>query len=71
LKESQKITDFSKFVPTILKYLYDEDLLSEEFLLKWDDDHIDGIKEHFLFSQERNKEFKIMSQPILEWLKSN
>lgn len=66
-----KENSYEKYIPTILKFFYDEDLLSEEFLLDWDEGKLqDEFKKNFLFNEEIDNAFKKSSEEILKWLKS-
>jgi len=60
---------FDKYISTILKLFIDEDLLTPEFLVEWDKDALEGLKNHFLFNSENNERFKTAAHDILEWLK--
>lgn len=70
LLEKHKECDFEKYIPTILKFFYDEDLLSEDFLLEWESGkYREQEQKNFVFKQETNENFKKFSQQILTWLK--
>jgi len=67
-----KDLSFEKYVPTILKLFYDEDLLSEDLLVDWDDGKLtDTLKKDYRYSEEINEKFKEASRPIIDWLKSS
>ena len=61
---------FEKYVPTILKFFYDEDLLTEEFLVSWDDGKINSkLIMDFRYQKSVDDRFKGLAKPILNWLK--
>ena len=61
---------YEKYIPTILKFFYDEDLLSEEFLLAWEEGKYKGSEEKsFVYDNEVDEAFKKSSQQILTWLR--
>ncbi|EAS01319.2 domain found in IF2B/IF5 protein (macronuclear) [Tetrahymena thermophila SB210] len=59
--------DFTPYVPTILKYFYDADLLSEDFLKNYAESKI-NLSEHYLYDAERIKKFAEAAQPFLDWI---
>jgi len=62
--------DFEKYIPTIVKFFYDEDLLSEEFLLDWDKGKFGPqLIMDFRYQKSVDERFKAASKPILKWLK--
>lgn len=62
--------DFEKFIPTILKFFYDEDLLSEEFLIDWDSGRFNPLLiMDFRYQKSVDEKFKACSKPIIKWLK--
>lgn len=68
--DKHKEHGFEKYIPTILKFFYDKDLLSEEFLLAWDDGKYKGAEEkNFIYKEEIDEIFKKNSQQILTWLR--
>jgi len=61
--------DFEKYIPTILKFFYDEDLLSEEFLLDWDKGKFNPMLiMDFRYQKSVDEKFKAASKPIIKWL---
>jgi len=61
---------FEKYVPTILKFFYDEDLLTEEFLLDWEKGKYNTkFIMDFRYQKPVDERFKAASKPILDWLK--
>jgi translation initiation factor 5 len=62
--------DFEKFIPTILKFFYDEDLVSEEFLIDWDKGRFNPLLiMDFRYQKAVDEKFKNCSKPIIRWLK--
>jgi len=67
-----KDVQWEKYIPTILKLFYDEDLMSEDFLLGWDDKKLDEVlRKDSRFNQEIDDKFKGASKDILNWLRSS
>jgi len=55
--------DYEKFVPTIIKFFYDEELFTEKFLLEWKDGkHEDKLKGDFRYNQDNDAKLKIMAK---------
>lgn len=53
--------DWKKFIPTILKKFLDQEVFTEEFLIKWAKDNEDVVnffKKHCLFKEEYNENLK-------------
>lgn len=49
------------FAPTILKYMMEEEIIDEDFLIKWVENKSEVMKhmeEHFLFTPARDLEFR-------------
>lgn len=58
----------------MVKKFLDSEILSEEFLLKWeenDQEILDFFKKHCLFKEEYNEKLIQMCHPLLEWLKED
>ena len=65
--EDQK---FEKYIATILKLFYDDDLLSEEFLVDWADGKFTPIfMMDFRYEKERDTKFKTNAKPFVDWLR--
>lgn len=65
-------TQFEKYAPTILKLFYDEDLLSEEFLLEWyEGKHNARLIMDFRYDGERDKKFKAAVKQFIDWLQQS
>lgn len=61
---------YEKYVPTILKLFYDDDLLTEEYLIEWyDGKHNSKLMMDWRFDVEKDKKFKSVSKSFVEWLK--
>eukprot|EP00825_Cyclidium_porcatum_P044486 TRINITY_DN6543_c0_g1_i4.p1 TRINITY_DN6543_c0_g1~~TRINITY_DN6543_c0_g1_i4.p1 ORF type:complete len:433 (-),score=67.50 TRINITY_DN6543_c0_g1_i4:242-1540(-) len=69
LLEQNKSQDYSQYIATILKLFYDEDLLEEEYLLKWNLES-QVKKNHFLYDEERNRKFINESAQFIKWLQA-
>lgn len=62
--------NFDKYIPTILKFFYDEDLLTEEFLLDWDSGKFNPkLIMDWRYQKSVDEKFKNASKPIIKWLK--
>lgn len=63
-----------KFVPNILKYFYDCEILSTEFLVSWGEDkdwsNPELLASHFLWNKQKDGEFRAAAKPIIDWLKT-
>lgn len=60
---------YEKFVPTILKFFYDDDLLTEEYLVEWyDGKHNSKLMMDYRFDVEKDKKFRQASKSFVEWL---
>ena len=57
------------FIATIMNMLYEEKLLTDEILLKWEDGKEESIIKHFLYDKERDEAFKVHAHEFLNWLK--
>jgi hypothetical protein len=64
-----KDASLHKFISTIMMRLYDEDILNDGFILRWDENAIKGLEQHFLYLKERDEVFKIHCKDFLNWLK--
>jgi hypothetical protein len=68
----QKTTkDDHKFIPSILKFFFDEDLLSETFLSEWPEGKFKkDFRKHNLYSRNNNKIFINNSEAFIQWVSS-
>ena len=61
---------FHKKVPTALKYFYDHDLLTEDFLLKWHNDQAVFNEEMITYSERKLQTLKELASEFLDWLEN-
>ena len=54
----KKHSKMSKYAPTFMKKLVDEDVLSEKFLLKWFDKKVKLDKDSLLYDKKAEKKYK-------------
>lgn len=66
--EANKEKDFAKFLPTILYNVVKEGLLTEEFLVQWNQSQIKDIDTNFLYNAARDADFKKAVQAYLDSL---
>jgi hypothetical protein len=65
-------TSFEKYISTILKLLFDNDLLSGVFLIDWGlGEHDKEIKNDHRFNEKLNNLFKESAKPLVDWLKED
>eukprot|EP01016_Furgasonia_blochmanni_P041043 TRINITY_DN5290_c0_g4_i3.p1 TRINITY_DN5290_c0_g4~~TRINITY_DN5290_c0_g4_i3.p1 ORF type:complete len:411 (-),score=130.53 TRINITY_DN5290_c0_g4_i3:563-1795(-) len=64
-----KDANYEKYVPTILKLLFDVDLLSEEYLLGWAEGKED-LSKNAIYQKDVDDKFKTLAAPFIEWLKN-
>ena len=57
------------FISTIMNMLYEDKLLTDELLLKWEEGKEESILKLFLYDKERDDAFKVHSREFLNWLK--
>lgn len=63
---------YEKYIPTILKFFYDGDLLMQEFILSWaEGKEVEKLKQVFHYDPEFDAEFKKHSASMIEWLKAD
>jgi len=69
--ETSKAQPLEKFIPTILHSFYDQDLLSEEFLVEWDNNaYLMNMKGDPRFKVEFDKQLKETAKDMINWLKT-
>jgi len=61
--------ELSKYAETFLKKLVDEDVLSEKFLLEWNDKTIRLDKNSGLYDKKAEKKFRDMIENFITWLR--
>jgi len=68
VKNDEKV--FEKYIPTLLKLFYDEDLLTEEFLLDWDDGKlVPKFMMDWRYLAVKDEKTKTAAKPFLTWLR--
>jgi translation initiation factor 5 len=60
--------DFHKFIPTVLKQLYDIDALQEDFLINWKHDQVIFNEESTVYNSRYVSKLRKISEPFLAWL---
>lgn len=64
-----KETDYSKYIPTVLKNMFEGKLLTKEFVKDWSEGNLDNVlAEHFLFNKEHNQKLKDLGKPFINFL---
>jgi len=72
LYAKNKDVQWDKYIPTLLKLFYDDDLLTEEFILDWaDNKYEEQLKADFRYSKEIDDQFKAAAQQFIEWLRTS
>lgn len=61
--------ELTKYAPTFMKKLVDENIMSEKFLLEWYDKEIRLDKDSLLYDKKAEKQFREMIEQFVEWLK--
>eukprot|EP01017_Pseudomicrothorax_dubius_P041580 TRINITY_DN6665_c0_g1_i2.p1 TRINITY_DN6665_c0_g1~~TRINITY_DN6665_c0_g1_i2.p1 ORF type:complete len:317 (-),score=134.41 TRINITY_DN6665_c0_g1_i2:134-1084(-) len=60
---------YEKYIPTILKLFYDNDILSDEFLSEWSQGKkLEALKSIFSFNEELDQSFKTHAESFISWL---
>jgi len=62
--------EMSKFAPTFIKKLMDENVLTEKFLVDWYDKTIRLDKESGLYDKKSERKFRELIEPLIEWIKN-
>lgn len=68
--ETHKDVELEKYISTFMKLFYDDDLLTEDFLLSWHESTPDSMKDSFIYNAENDKKTKELALPFVNWLKS-
>jgi hypothetical protein len=63
-------SEMSKFAPTFMKKLVDENILSEKFVIDWFDKNVKLDKESGLYDKKSEKKFRELIEPFVEWMKN-
>jgi len=72
LYAKNKDVQWDKYIPTLLKLFYDEDLLTEDFILDWaDNKYEEQLKADFRYSKEIDDQFKAAASQFVEWLRTS
>jgi len=58
-------SELSKFAPTFMKKLVDEEIISEKFLFKWFDKETRLDKNSLLYDKKAEKQFREMVDPFV------
>lgn len=61
--------ELTKYAPTYLKKLVDEDIMDEQFLINWYDKELRLDKDSLLYDKKAERHFREMVEPFIEWLK--
>ena len=61
--------ELSKYAQTFLKKMVDEDVLSEQFILDWNDKNIRLDKDSALYDKKAEKKFRDLVEKFIEWLR--
>jgi hypothetical protein len=67
--ETHKDVELEKYISTFMKLFYDDDLLTEEFLLSWHEETPEAMKDSFIYNSESDKKMKDLALPFINWLK--
>lgn len=59
----------SKFAPTFMKKLVDENILKEKFLIDWFDKNIRLDKDSGLYDKKAEKKFRDLVEKFIDWLR--
>ena len=61
--------ELSKYAPTFMKKLIDENILKDKFVLEWADKTHRLDKESLLYDKKAEKHYRDLLEQFLEWLK--
>ena len=59
-----------KYAPTFMKKLFDDSVLSEKFLLQWNDKTIRLDKDCSLYDKKAEKKYRDLLEEFINWLKT-
>lgn len=62
--------DMTKFAPTFMKKLVDENILSKQFVVDWYDKNIKLDKDSGLYDKKSERKFRELIEQFIEWLKN-
>lgn len=57
-----------KFIPTFMKILYDQEVYSEEFIVKWYNKKAKLDKTSALYDRKAERSFRKAIEPFVNWL---
>jgi hypothetical protein len=60
--------EMEKFIPTFMKILYDQDVYSEEFIVKWYNKKAKLDKTSALYDRKAERAFRKAIEPFVNWL---
>jgi hypothetical protein len=63
-----KYPEMNKFAPTFMKLMYDEEVFSQEFLVKWFNKKKRLDKNCALYDRAAEKTFRGLIEKFIEWL---
>ena len=61
--------DLTKYAPSFMKKLVDEDIISDTTLIQWFDKEIRLDKDSMLYDKKAERHFREMIESFIEWLK--
>lgn len=64
----RKHPDCVKFAPTFMKLMYDQEVFSDEFILKWFNRKQKLDKNCFLYDRKAEKQFRGIIESFVNWL---
>jgi len=62
-------SQMSKYAPTFMKKLIDEQVINEKFLLSWFNKDLRLDKESQLYDKKAEKKFRDLIEKFIDWLK--
>jgi hypothetical protein len=57
-----------KFAPTFMKLLYDQEVFSEEFMIKWFNRKLKLDKNCALYDRKAEKQYRTLIEGFINWL---
>ena len=61
--------ELTKYAPSFMKKLVDEDIISDKTLIQWFDKEIRLDKDSMLYDKKAERHFREMIESFIEWLK--
>jgi hypothetical protein len=62
-------SDMSKFAPTFMKKLVDENIMSDSFLIQWYDKEAKLDKDSGLYDKKSERKFRELIEQFIQWLR--